>query len=313
MSEATENVVQVSGGNSRSCLTAGKSALNDTEHPSYFNAARLDNGNIVSVDMVRVRLQLMGDGGEWLSEHLQLVNCDDMTCWTSKIRPGGWYELWNFSFGDSSVSVGIGFMNGSCKVDMHRAFVEFNPNKLGSDQRFVKLLDFMKPHVAHADVKRFDLAMDVPRPRNDLRVTKDGRMYAAYVSNGLTEYLGRRNSDGFVKVYDKSAESDLSVPLTRIELTASGEWSPAEVCKHWPQVHGWHADSPSRDWTRVVGILLSEKVERGEEVESLISMLGRGSRPKVREYLRSALVELPVDAAEYCVRESRAWCERLSR
>ena len=96
---------------------------------------------------------------------------------------------------------------------------------------------------------------------------------------------------------DKAAEMHLSGVLTRIELTCDGEWDAGQVVAHWPQVHAWHSDEDTRDWVRVVGIMLAEKAERGEDVETLINMLGRGSRPKVREFLRAPMVELPPDCA----------------
>lgn len=118
------------------CLIAGFHALSCTS-PSYYNPYRGSNKNTLSVDMVRLSLTFKGDRGEWLSRKgAQLTDCDEMTAWTSKIRPGGWYELWSFSLGDSSVALGIGFMEPSCKVNMHRGFLEFNPNKVGGDKRF---------------------------------------------------------------------------------------------------------------------------------------------------------------------------------
>ena len=50
---------------------------------------------------------------------------------------------------------------------------------------------------------------------------------------------------------------------------------------------------------------------RGEEVETLINMLGWRSRPKVREYLRTPMVELPPDCAAAAVAEARSWCARF--
>ena len=60
---------------------------------------------------------------------------------------------------------------------------------------------------------------------------------------------------------------------------ASGLRSSEE---HWPQVHAWHSESGTKDYIRVIGIMLAEKAERNEDVETLINMLGRTSRPKVR-------------------------------
>ena len=93
--------------------------------------------------------------------------------------------------------------------------------------------------------------------------------------------------------------------------SGDGEWDAGQVVAHWPQVHAWHSDESTRDWVRVVGIMLAEKAERGEEVETLINMLGWRSRPKVREYLRTPMVELPPDCAAAAVAEARSWCARF--
>ena len=293
------------------CLIAGFHALSCTS-PSYYNPYRGVNKNTLSVDMVRLSLTFKGDRGEWLSRKgAQLTDCDEMSAWTSKIRPGGWYELWSFALGGSSVALGIGFMEPSCKVNMHKGFIEFNPNKVAGDKRFWRLLEKLAPCVSHARLKRFDLAYDLPTSRLDCRLSKDRRMYKSVISNGITEYLGVKNTPGYVKVYDKAAEMHLSGVLTRIELTCDGEWDAGQVVAHWPQVHAWHSDENTRDWVRVVGIMLAEKAERGEEVETLINMLGRGSRPKVREFLRAPMVELPPDCAAAAVAEARSWCARF--
>lgn len=295
---------------SGSCLIAGFQPLT-VVHPSYWDAYKTESGATFSIDMVRLKLSFINGKGEWLSTHAQTFDCDSMSAWTSKIRPGGWYELWSFDLGDSSVALGIGFMEPSCKVNMNRGFIEFNPNKVAGDKRFWRLLEKLAPCVSHARLKRFDLAYDLPTSRLDCRLSKDRRMYKSVISNGITEYLGVKNTPGYVKVYDKAAEMHLSGMLTRIELTCDGEWDAGQVVAHWPQVHAWHSDESTRDWVRVVGIMLAEKAERGEEVETLINMLGWRSRPKVREYLRTPMVELPPDCAAAAVAEARSWCARF--
>ena len=70
------------------CLIAGFHALSCTS-PSYYNPYRGVNKNTLSVDMVRLSLTFKGDRGEWLSRKgAQLTDCDEMSAWTSKIRPG---------------------------------------------------------------------------------------------------------------------------------------------------------------------------------------------------------------------------------
>ena len=121
---------------SGSCLIAGFQPLT-VVHPSYWNAYKTESGATFSIDMVRLKLSFINGKGEWLSEHAQTFDCDSMSAWTSKIRPGGWYELWSFELGDSSVALGIGFMEPSCKVNMNRGFIEFNPNKVAGGQSFM--------------------------------------------------------------------------------------------------------------------------------------------------------------------------------
>lgn len=187
------------------CLIAGFHALSCTS-PSYYNPYRGVNKNTLSVDMVRLSLTFKGDRGEWLSRKgAQLTDCDEMSAWTSKIRPGGWYELWSFALGGSSVALGIGFMEPSCKVNMHKGFIEFNPNKVAGDKRFHGLLKTLGTCVSKARLKRFDLAYDIPVSRYDCRLSKDRRMYKSVISNGITEYLGVKNTPAYVKVYDKHA------------------------------------------------------------------------------------------------------------
>lgn len=86
---------------SGSCLIAGFQPLT-VVHPSYWNAYKTESGATFSIDMVRLKLSFINGKGEWLSTHAQTFDCDSMSAWTSKIRPGGWYELWSFDLGDDN-------------------------------------------------------------------------------------------------------------------------------------------------------------------------------------------------------------------
>lgn len=304
---------------SRPCLIAGFHQLSRVS-PDYFNPYRVAPEGVLSVDMVRLKLTFKSDRGEWLSRTgAQLTECDEMAAWTSKIKPGGWYELWNFKMGDSSVSLGIGFMESTCKVNMHRGFVEFNPNKVAGDKRFWRLLEKVAGCVAKAELKRFDLAFDLPRSRNECRLSKDRRAYKSVISNGITEYLGQKNAPGYVKVYDKAAELHLAegVELTRIELTCGGDWTADQLKQHWPQVHSWAADGVddapprSRDWLRVLGMLLAERAERGEENESYVAMLNWKQKKHARDFLRASFITLPSGAAEQLLAEAQSWAAKV--
>lgn len=72
---------------SGSCLIAGFQPLT-VFHPSYWNAYKAESGATFSIDMVRLKLSFINGKGEWLSTHAQTFDCDSMSAWTSKIRPG---------------------------------------------------------------------------------------------------------------------------------------------------------------------------------------------------------------------------------
>ena len=285
--------------------------------PSYFRPAQnkiFDKIEAVgSVDMVRLRLRFFPDGAEWIDAHAQVFAADDVSGWTAKVKPGGWRNMWTWTLGTSSVTCGLGLMGKSCRIDMHKGFLEFNPNKVAAAPRFAKLLGELKPWVASAELARWDLALDVPVARDSLRLSKDERNYEVIIGAGaMTEYLGRRNHSGRAKLYDKARELGAHGDLTRVELTCDGDWDAAEVLKRWPAVHGWLAscDGQAGRTMRVLEILLAEKVARGEEVETLVHMLDKRTRAKLREAMRTAFVELPEEMAVLLLNEARSW-ERL--
>lgn len=294
------------------CLIAGFHQLSEG-FPDYWNYSRVGD-SVASVDMVRLKLSMKNGGKEWISEHAQTFQCDDFSGWTSKIKPGAWHELLSFGLGDSSMAMGLGQFEPSCKLNAQRGFMEFNPNKVAGDGRFWDLLAKVEPWVAGAELVRFDFAYDVRKPRCECMLTKDRRMYKAVVSNGITEYLGVKNTPGYVKVYDKAKESGLAGELTRIELTCAGEWDADELRKHWPQVHGWTnegasaAPSRSSDWLRVMGTLFAEMAQIGHPVEQLVSTLNWKQKRYVREFLRTPLVELPEGVPEAVIAEAKSWC-----
>lgn len=85
-------------------------------------------------------------------------------------------------------------MESSCRVNMNRGFIEFNPNKVAGDKRFWRLLKKLSPCLSHVTLKRFDLAFDMPIKRLDCRLSKDRCIYKSVICTGITEYLGVKNT-----------------------------------------------------------------------------------------------------------------------
>ena len=98
--------------------------------------------------------------------------------------------------------------------------LDYNPNKVPAAVA-ARIVSLLRGPAASFKIVRFDVAFDIPRPRSDLVLVKDPRRsYRLFEEDGArTEYQGARGSHGALKVYDKTAEMGLSVPVSRVELT----------------------------------------------------------------------------------------------
>lgn len=157
--------------------------------------------------------------------------------WTS-FKIGSYREQFTFDCGDGNTFwTGVGLNNGTGKL-VNRVRLEFNPNKVAQNYVFVRVFNrLLVLSKCPPQVVRFDLAVDFPVLRSDC----DGRLYEEFRKSkeDLTQYLGVRNKAGRCKLYNKSLESGLSYPLSRLELTLSGNMSYEEVLVIWPQVLIW--------------------------------------------------------------------------
>lgn len=272
-----------------------------------------------SIDNLRFRLKFRRDGGEWLKDHIDTFTCCDVSrSFTGKVIPGRYLVIGNFGYDDGTghadtVTLGIGQIAGNSKINMHKGFIEFNPNKLVKHKQFHVLLKKIAQYVDRAECVRFDFAVDVPKKRTDLMVVKDHRKYTYVRSNGITEYLGVKNEPKYVKVYDKAAEQHIQADLTRIEITCDGAWTIEGMADAWPKVHSWAIDSEkleqasSREYTAITALAISEVGVLGGNADMLISRLGRRSKAKVMNYLNAPYFDFPEEAARYVLDRVHRW------
>ena len=181
-----------------------------------------NNGIKYSCDNLRLQGLLSDDG--WTQDDFQRYfnNPANMRISDTYICTGvGKYKyMWSITCKNTTVTVLHCFNGYTNKADdKRRVILDFNPNKLDYD-------DFTEIHnvircLVDLEVVRCDLAIDIPVPRLFANLIKDKRNYEYldYNKNGITEYLGTRNSPNFVKLYDKEKESNLDNPLTRLEYT----------------------------------------------------------------------------------------------
>lgn len=187
-----------------------------------------------------------------------------------------------------SFVIGVGF-NGSQNV-RDKGFLEFNPNKCrgqeGFERVYARLLDF----IYSSEVARFDLAIDIPVPKYLCKLKKDGRNYQYVVTqNGETEYLGRRNEVGFVKLYDKTKESKLGYDLTRLEITASKDALNMPEIMILPYQNKIQANQANLNSTDKV---LVEILKTVENPAIYLKKLKYEKRKKIEQYLWEDAVRL---------------------
>lgn len=120
-----------------------------------------------------------------------------------------------------AVLIGRYCFDSSCKQVAPEAVFDFNPNKVPM-HIIHRLVFLLRDSAISVNVLRYDVAFDFPLPRDDVVLVRGDsrRSYRLFLDGGgKTEYLGARSSHGSLKLYDKTAESSLSVPVTRAEVT----------------------------------------------------------------------------------------------
>ena len=198
---------------------------------------------------------------------------------------------------DVSFQVGIGY-NDLNEYRPRKGFLEFNPNKVVSYERFQYFYANFFKFVTLVSVKRWDIACDVTVPRKQCRMEKDQRSYAYLNSHGVTEYLGKRSSAWNCKLYDKQKEAGLESPLTRFEMTVGGVAPYAEVLDHWPRVYiSGYLDNELALGLNETQLVLCELLMDSPDMDRYFKRLGRKTREKLTPYLyrKQDMLILPSD------------------
>lgn len=201
---------------------------------SYFNPL-VSGNNIASVDGIvidyivsnaDVRQKLLNK----LSA-LPILRAVEVIHWEGH-KPGSFRDQFSIRLA-SGVSFWIGVSLNGSTVSWGRCRLEANPNKVGCEPVFIEMLGYLneitRPVTRH--VARFDLAIDIPVPRENCFLVKDRRLYIERRHGAeYTQYLGAKSSKvGRVKLYNKQIESDLDDPLTRLELTLDPKMAFEEI------------------------------------------------------------------------------------
>lgn len=201
----------------------------------YFSEVKDEKTGVVySCDMVRFSIDIRKDCAEKFSLRFSPDTRIDVSIYPISFVPFRYRQMITVNTGSGVVSMGIGF-NGCAGIDdLLRGYVEFNPNKCFPEWRneFIDICGWC----SKIEPVRMDLAIDIPIERRCCSLVKDIRLYEYQERSQeeYTEYLGKRNKCGHVRLYNKAREQKLRYPLTRLEITT--ECDMVEFRKHAPVV-----------------------------------------------------------------------------
>lgn len=262
-----------------------------------------NNGCVYSIDMVRLKFKfnkaedvefffsIIRDASDYMAISPYCYEYIERRKWYQYHHNFN-FELVNFNECGELLTYKRSFYLGiSVNGDTNKLLqgvLEFNPNKVdGAVIRW--LLKIISTLCKIVQLQRFDLAIDVPCQKQNIRLLKDSRVYKLVAPsvdcNTHTEYLGIHQKSGFVKVYNKQNESNLNTPLTRVEITS--EFFEYEYfIKQFPEVY-WVGSSTLlpfaelKDTDKVLYLCLRDNVDK----DTLFKQLGRKKQEKLKKYL----------------------------
>ncbi len=284
-----------------------------------------------SVDMLRFRIRVRMMRPERILEWFELLYADlvlefdrrrdnggkPIIRYPVSLRIGTYREMLKVPIFGTSLVIGLGSVGK--KVDYSSGFLEFNPAKCYPSEQLEYIYRRIEstPEVS-LELVRWDFATDYPLMRDEVSLMRDKRHYTFVVSNGVTEYLGSRNKNGFVKLYDKQKELEAKgescqEPRTRLEVTFEEEPINRKSSKIEDR------DISAVEWPKAVLVPKSSGGEGtfsmmlqawmgGVPLEKLLACLHRNTRAKYRRMIAEECGALPVPSGfEDCRRNAFAW------
>lgn len=188
---------------------------------------------VYSCDMVRLNVEIRKNSCEDFTRLFSRSTRIDVEFKPISFAGFRYKHVFTVSVGDSAVK--FGFCLNCAKDGQRKGFIEFNPNKVFPEwqDEFLTVCGMC----CSIEVVRCDIAIDIPVERTGVSLLKDIRQYRYLqeAEGDYTEYLGKRNHPGYVKLYNKAIEQKLKFSaLTRLEITT--EPDIASFRKHLPEV-----------------------------------------------------------------------------
>lgn len=188
----------------------------------YWHPYITDEQEIYSCDMLRIKMY-MGKNIERVNKYFEQQSAYNFA-YDIKVHKSyssfSYRNMLNIKLHSDKTSFVVMYGFNGIKEKDGDLIIEFNPNKLSRNPWFIDIWTELKQNAYSIEIIRYDLAIDLPLDRQYVSMPKQGNSrYSTVKTDSLTESLGVHNNSGFIKVYDKSKESKLSYPCTRIEIT----------------------------------------------------------------------------------------------
>lgn len=267
----------------------------------YLKKLKIDDyNNCISLDMVRFNFVIQKNK---ISDFGSLMRWATTTGYINyknykSFKLFAYKELFSFQSDNSEqFTLGFGLVTG-CANDLQKGFIEFNPNKSYYFVKpFLKQLKIIaSSNIETFELVRFDLALDLEIERSLVFLLRDDkRRYMKHntliSSNNfdLTEYLGTRNTGGFVKLYNKQIESNLDRPLTRLEITLD-DTSFEVFSKRMPKLYFFDTNYLHQNFDEDDKVILSLMLELGSFER--INFLKRTRKQKFKQLLDSKIINI---------------------
>lgn len=260
----------------------------------YHNEVR-DGDIVYSIDKLRVS----GTCSVVDAERLCRILSSKCSRYYMSNKPMSYKHNFTFELLQGTIYIGVCLVEFG-KIEVSKNVIEFNPNKMGDNDVFEQIKGIWYVHNKNIKVSEWDLAVDYPVDRNGYSLVKDNRNYQLNLSRSKTEYLGRRHENGFVKLYNKSFESDLDYALTRLEITFKGVnlYSEVEHCIPCVRSIG-KVDNVELDG---LDKWILDRINESDDKEEVLRELKKCSRrkyEKITPYLSGNSKELMVNSICY--------------
>lgn len=171
---------------------------------------------------------------------------------------------------------------------------EINPNKHSGKESFSEIIDFIKVNCTDGHLDKYDYAIDIPRPLDDIQIIGSRKEKGLYKG---TRYYGQRNQNGYCKIYNKAKEQHLVETLSRIEHTVVDS-KKLSLEKFFIRDTDANLDlSDLSNSAKTIVLLCMEIKQLGGDYESIIESMNKRSKRQVLTHLKGEFIEYEYDTS----------------